>query len=203
MRGFRQDREDREDRVAGERQQDMLAEQHQDAGEPEHDEARRVQPVRGTLDEGEALDQLAGGRLAQADLSTINVEQRDQDQHRHQEPAAPDGHRSVAQLPPVLTARLDQHTALELRQLRRKRLRRIDLAPDRCVVQRLDLLAPGRILARVGQRFRRRFGRGRVLQGLVLLLREGSNAPQPDQQRQEPHHSFHVQPPMRMYSFCP
>jgi hypothetical protein len=131
----------REQRVSEHRQQQMLAKQHGQTGQPQHHEATGVRPMDAAFDQREAFDHPAGGRFAQADRSTQQVERGDQDQHRDQAPSSVLSDWPVAQLAPLFSALLDQHPGFAVRDVGEVGFSIIDVAPDRGVVQRLFGLA--------------------------------------------------------------
>src|SRR3954464_3384941 len=81
-------REPREQRVADDRQQDVLAEQHEQAGEAKHAEADRDRPVDDALDGIEAKDLAAAERLPQLDRTFGEIQRADRQQHEEYQPPA-------------------------------------------------------------------------------------------------------------------
>ena len=98
VRVFRPLRKGGEGVRADERHQQALAEDVVEAGEREHDEARRGHPVREALEGVETRD-LAAGRIAvlEADAPADQVERRAGREHAEDEEAADPGQRAFAE----------------------------------------------------------------------------------------------------------
>ncbi len=139
-------REPGEQRVADDRQQHVLAEQHDQAGDAEHAEADGGGPVHHLLERAEAANQAAARPVVQLDGPLPEVKREHGDRDQHHQPAAVEGHRPVAELAPrlacsghdVLTRearrRLHQHVGLPALDGGEVLLSRFHLAPDRRVV---------------------------------------------------------------------
>src|SRR5260221_1282218 len=142
-----------ERRVAEDRQQDVLAEQHPQARDAEHAEADGSRPVDDLLEGAEAAHQAAGGRLVQLHRPFPEIEGDDRREHQHHHPAADERHRPVAEIAPCLARgrhgrlarearrRLDQHAGLAALDAGVVAVAALDLAHHRRVVARLGGLA--------------------------------------------------------------
>jgi hypothetical protein len=179
-----------EQRVAEHRQQHVLAEQHDQAGEPEHAEADGGAPVHHLLGDAEARHQPAARTLVQLDRALGEVQRRDDQQDQDHQPAAEEGHGPVAELPPglarrrarvladVARRRLDKHVHLPAGQAREVRRSALHLAPYRRVIPGLRDLA---LLLRLLRGRRRRI----LLRGLLRRARPREREGQ--QKKKHPH----------------
>ena len=146
-------REPGEQRVADDRQQQVLAEQHDQAGDAEHAEADGGGPVHYLLEGAEAANQAAARPVLQLDRPLPEVKREHRERDQHHQPAAVEGHRPVAELAPCLARggrdvlprearrRLHQHVGLAALDGGEVLLSRFHVAPDRRVVAGLLGLA--------------------------------------------------------------
>ena len=130
-----------EQRVSDHGEQNVLSEQDDQPGDPKQRKADRGAPVNQTLPGREASNLLAGGFAVQAHRALPRKIAPDHQHHEHQRPAADDGYRPIADLPPCLSLRLDQHTGLAPFHRGVLLIARAHRPPHRCVVHRLRLLA--------------------------------------------------------------
>src|SRR3954464_4556269 len=90
---LRELREPSKELVADERQQQLLAEEHDETGDAEQAEADRGPPVHRHLQGAEAAQQPAGGRLGKLHRPLPQIEAEDGGNRQHQQPAAVEHHR--------------------------------------------------------------------------------------------------------------
>ena len=97
----------------------MLAIQHVYAGDGQHDEGARRQPMAEPLDGVESYNLPSGRGMRQTDRPAHDVKTDDDEEHQPEGNRADDGDRSVAPAPPLFAVRLDQHRRLLVRDRHR------------------------------------------------------------------------------------
>ncbi|MNS97606.1 hypothetical protein D3C72_1319450 [compost metagenome] len=126
-----------EQRVAHDRQQEVLAEQDHDARDRQDHEGDGHGPVHEALGGRKALDHPARARGLQRNGAAPGEEGQDGRRRQDQDPAAPDRQHAIAEQPPLLAGALDQDAGFLVGQAAVVVLVGVDFAPDRRVVARL------------------------------------------------------------------
>ena len=112
MQGDGELRQPGKQRVAQYRQQDVLAEEHDEAADTKRDKGDGRRPVDKPLPVGKALHEPPAGRLMQLHCPFGFVEQQNGTRHDDQKNAAHQTDRTVAELPPGLAVGIDQDVGL-------------------------------------------------------------------------------------------
>ena len=90
----------------------LLTKKHEDAGNGKHDKSDCCRPVNNALPIGKALYQSAAGLAAQFQGSIQTIKHGNDNRYEDQKQTANQCHRTIANLAPGLTCRLDQNARL-------------------------------------------------------------------------------------------